>query len=79
MSNFIQIGYYLLFNQLNYFQCIILGKKKKLEIKTFDYDIAMNLLSFWNFANIEDIIRTWNPTVRFSKFTFNEKNIKKKF
>ena len=27
----------------------------------------------WNFANLENIIRTCNSTLRFSKLTFNKK------
>ena len=58
------------------FKCIILDKKN-LKFKHLIDDIAMDLLSFWNFSSTKDIIRIWNPTVKFSKFTFNEKNIRR--
>ena len=34
-------------------------------------DIAINFRFSWNFANMKDIVRTCNPTVRFSKFILN--------
>ena len=46
---------------------------KKLKFKYLIDDITIDLLFFWNFTRIEDIIRTYNPTVRFSKFTSNKK------
>ena len=58
------------------FKYIILDKKN-LKFKHLIDDIAMDLLSSWNFSSTKDIIRIWNPTVKFSKFTFNEKNIKR--
>ena len=36
-------------------------------------DIVIDLWSSWNFANMENIIKTYNPTVKFSKFTSNKK------
>ena len=35
--------------------------------------MVINLWSSWNFASIEDIIRTCNPIIVFSKFTYNKK------
>ena len=57
------------------FKCIILDKKN-LKFKHLIDDIVMDLLSSWNFSSTKDIIRIWNLTVRFLKFTFNEKNIR---
>ena len=36
-------------------------------------DIAIDLWLFWNFTSIEDIIKTCNIMVKFSKFTSNKK------
>ena len=36
-------------------------------------NIVIDLWSSWNFAGTKDIIKTFNPTVRFSKFTLNIK------
>ena len=55
------------------FLCIILDHKN-LKFKHLIDDIAINIWYSWNFASMEDIIRTYNPTIRFSKFTPN-KNI----
>jgi len=71
-SNFIQIGYYLLFNQKNYFLYTILDYKN-LKFKYLNGDIAIDLWFSWNFVSVNDIIRTYNPTVRFLKFTLNIK------
>ena len=51
--------------------------KKNLKFKHLIDDIAMDLLSSWNCSSTKDIIRIWNPMVKFSKFTFNEKNIRR--
>ena len=40
-------------------------------------DIAIDFLSSWNFVGIKDTIKTFNLTVRFSKFTLNIKIYKK--
>ena len=34
-------------------------------------EIVIDLWTSWNFENIKNIIRTYNLTVRFSKFTLN--------
>ena len=34
-------------------------------------EIVINLWTSWNFENIKNIIRTYNLTIRFSKFTLN--------
>ena len=49
---------------------------QKLKILTFDYGIVINLWSFWNFANMENIRRKCNSKVDLSKFTSNKKYIK---
>ena len=36
-------------------------------------DIIIDLWSFTDFANMEDIRRKWSPMVNLSKFTFNKK------
>ena len=72
MSNLVQIKCYLLFDQKTYFLYIVLDHKN-LEFKNFIDVIAIDIWSSWNFASIEDIIKTYNPIVRFSKFTSNKK------
>ena len=49
---------------------------QKLKILTFDYGIVINLWSFWNFANMENIRRKCNSKVDLSKFTSNKKYVK---
>ena len=36
-------------------------------------DLVIDFLFSWNFTSKEDIIRTYNPIVRFSKFTYKKK------
>ena len=36
-------------------------------------DITINFWTSWNYVGINDIIKTFNPKVRFSKFTLNIK------
>ena len=45
---------------------------KNFKFKYLIDNITINLWSSWNFANMEDIIRTRNSTFRFSKFTSNK-------
>ena len=61
MSNFDQIGY---IQSINLFLCIILDPKN-LKFKHLINNITINFWFSWNFANIEDIIRIYNPTGRF--------------
>ena len=72
MSNFVQIGCYLRFDQWTYFFYIILDHKN-LKSKHLIDDITIDLWFSWNFASILDIIRTCNPMIKFSKFTSNKK------
>ena len=77
MSNFAQIGCYLLFDQLTHLLYIILDHKN-LKFKYLIDDITIDIWSSWKFACMNNIIRTCNLTIIFSKFTYN-KTIKEKF
>ena len=48
-------------------------RSQKLEILRFLWWHSNDFWSFWNFANIKDMIRIYNITVRFLKFTLNIK------
>ena len=48
-------------------------RPKKLEFKYLVDNIVIDFWSFWNFTSMEDIIRTCNSMVRFSKFASNKK------
>ena len=50
---------------------------KNLKFKDLIDDIAINLWSFWNFANMEDIRRKCNPTVNLLQFTSQKKKKKR--
>ena len=67
MSNFMLIGYYLLFD-LTYFLCIILDYKN---LKFWLMHIAIDFLFSRKFASMEDI-RKCNIMVNFLKFTSNK-------
>ena len=56
MSNFISIGYYLLFDLQTYFLYIILDYKK-LKFKYLIVDVTINIWFWENFARIKDIIK----------------------
>ena len=75
MSNFMLIGFYLLFDLKTYFLCIILDYKNS-KFKHLIDNIVIDLWFYWYFEKIEDIRRKYNLTVDLSKFTFNKKNIK---
>ena len=45
---------------------------KSFKFKHVIDDIIIDLWSFWNFTSMENIIRTCNPIVRFSKFIYNK-------
>ena len=47
-------------------------KLQKLKFKHLIDNITIDLLFFWNFASMEDIIRTCNLIFRFTKFTSNK-------
>ena len=66
------IKFYLLFDLLTYFLCII-SHYKKLKFKYLIDDINIDFLSFKNFANMEDTGRECNLTVNLSKFIYNQK------
>ena len=72
MQNFFQFGCYLLFNQQNYFLCIILDYKN-LKFKHLIDNIYIDFGSSESFASIKDIRRKCNSVVDLSKFTFNKK------
>ena len=63
MSNFMPIEWFL---------CTILDYKN-IKFKHLIEDIAIDLWSSWNFASMNDILKTYNPIVRFLNFTFNKK------
>ena len=75
MSIFVQIRCYLLFDQLTYALCIILDYEN-LKFKHLIDDIAIDIWSSWNFASLEDNIRTFNSTITFLKF-ISKKRYKK--
>ena len=58
--------------QSDIFLCIIL-KYKNSKFKYFIDDITIDILSSWNFASMEDIIRKCNKMVDSLKFTSNKK------
>ena len=51
--------------------------KKNLKFKHLIDIVATDLWSSYNFVSMEYVIRTCNPTVRFSKFISNKKIYKK--
>ena len=64
----------ILFNirSINIFLYIILYHRNLKFYQLFD-DIAINFWPSWNYGGMNDIIKTFNPIVRFSKFTLNIK------
>ena len=50
---------------------------KNLKFKDLIDDIAINLWSFWNFANMKDIRRKFYPTVNLSQFTSKKEKKKR--
>ena len=50
------------FINLNFY---VILDHKNLKYKNLFDDIAIDFLSFWNFTNTKDIIRTYNSTNRF--------------
>ena len=46
---------------------------KNSKFKNLINDIAIDFLSFWNLASVEDVRKKCNPIVDLSKFTFNKK------
>ena len=46
---------------------------KNLKFKHLIDDIAIDFLSFENFANMKDARKKCNPMMDFTKFTFNKK------
>ena len=69
MSNSVQIKCYLLLNNKHIFMYNFIIKKLKL--KYLIDDIVINFWYFWNFVSMENIIKTFRLTIRFSKFTSN--------
>ena len=65
MSNFIQIGCYLLFDQKTYFWCIIFTTKN-LKFKHIIDDIAINVWSYWNFASMKEYNKNMQSNNYFS-------------
>ena len=51
---------------------------KNLKFKHLIIDIAINFRFSWNFANMKDIIKTYNSTIKISKFTYTKKLLIKK-
>ena len=68
ISNFMSIGYYLLYDLYAYILCIVLNYKN-LQFKQFIDDIAI--------ASMKDIRRRCNPMINLSKLTFNKKILNK--
>ena len=71
MSNFVSIGYYLL-----YILCIILNYKN-LQFKQFIDDMAIDFEFFINFSSMEYIRRRHNLMIDLSKFASNKKILSK--
>ena len=72
-SNFVSIGYYLLYDLQAYILCIILDYKKS-KFKHLIDDITIKILFSWNFASMKDIRKKkCNPMVDLSKFISNKK------
>ena len=67
ISNSVQIRYVINYSINTLFLCINLDHKN-LKFKNLIDDITINFWSSWNFVSMEDIIKTYNLTVRFSKF-----------
>ena len=55
---------------LNFY--VILDYKNS-KFKDLIDDIIIDLWSSWNFVNMEDITKKYNPMVNFSQFTSNKK------
>ena len=72
MSNFML--FIIWFINLNFY---VILDYKNLKFKDLIDDIAINLWSFWNFANMKDIRRKFNPTVNLSQFTSKKKKKKR--
>ena len=70
VSNFIQIGCYLLFDQLTYFLYTTLNYKN-LKLQYLFDNIVIDFLFSWNFISIKDIIKIRNLTIKILKFTLN--------
>ena len=48
-------------------------QKNNSKFKELSDDIAINISSFWNFENMEDLRRKCNPMIDLPKFTSNKK------
>ena len=76
MSNFVSIGYYLLYDLCTYILCIIL-KYKNLQFKQYIDNISVDFLFFRNFASMKGRRRRYNLMMDLSKFTSNKKILSK--
>ena len=76
ISNFVLIGYYLLYDLQAYILYIILNYKN-LQFKQFIDDIAIYFYFSINFASVKDIRRICNSKVDLLKFIFNKKILSK--
>ena len=65
-----EVVYYLIYKLI--FLCIIFDNKNS-KFKELSNDIAIDISSFWNFANTEDLRRKRNPMMDSPKFTSNKK------